>query len=169
MCKMHYIFILFYMTFYLWVMESQIYFHIGTKCMVLWCVTSNTNDWRRDLLSFHHDLHTTQMSKGITQVGVALFPSFKPIFLSFHLSFYIHAIFLEISSLQRCRVFTYIHSLLIEKDGCDRQNTSIKFPFACPSVISSIFSKSFHFPFPYLVLFVLRYFSFHVVYLHIII
>ena len=35
---------------------------------------------------------------------------------------------------------------------------------ACPSVISSIFGKSFHFPFPYFVLFVLRYFPFHMVY-----
>ena len=52
-----------------------------------------------------------------------------------------------------CHVFTYIHSLLIEKDGCDRQNISIKFPcvfvFAFPTVISSIFAKSFPFPFPY--------------------
>ena len=42
---------------------------------------------------------------------------------------------------------------------------SIKFPCVCmsfPMVISSIFVKSF--PFPYFVLFVLRYFPFHVVY-----
>ena len=38
--------------------------------------------------------------------------------------------------------------------------------FACafPTVISSIFGKSFHFPFPYFVLFVFRYLPFHVVY-----
>ena len=34
---------------------------------------------------------------------------------------------------------------------------------ACPTVISSIFGKSFHFPFPYFVIFVLWYFPFHVV------
>ena len=28
-------------------------------------------------------------------------------------------------------MFTYIHSLLIEKDDCDRQNISIKFPCVC--------------------------------------
>ena len=28
-------------------------------------------------------------------------------------------------------MFTYIHSLLIEKDGCDRRNISIKFPCVC--------------------------------------
>ena len=37
--------------------------------------------------------------------------------------------------------------------------------FACafPTVIPSIFGKSFPFPFPYFVLFVLRYFPFHMV------
>ena len=34
---------------------------------------------------------------------------------------------------------------------------------ACPTVISSIFGKSFHFPLPYFVIFILRYFPFHVV------
>jgi len=46
---------------------------------------------------------------------------------------------------------------------------SILFPyvFVCLSTaISSIFGKSFYFPFPYFVLFVLRYFPFHVVYLY---
>ena len=38
------------------------------------------------------------------------------------------------------------------------------FVCACPTVISSIFGKSFHFPFVYFVLFVLQYFPFHVVY-----
>ena len=37
----------------------------------------------------------------------------------------------------------------------------------CPSVISSIPGKSFHFPFPLFVIFVLRYFPFHVVYIYI--
>jgi len=37
------------------------------------------------------------------------------------------------------------------------------FTCACPTVTSSIFGKSFHFPFPYFVLSVLRYFPFHVV------
>ena len=41
------------------------------------------------------------------------------------------------------------HSLPIEKDGRVRQNISFKFPCACPTMISSIFGKSFHFPFPY--------------------
>ena len=35
-----------------------------------------------------------------------------------------------------------------------------------PTVTSSIFGKSFHFPFPYFVLFVLRYFPFHMVYIY---
>ena len=35
------------------------------------------------------------------------------------------------------------------------------FVCACPSVISSIFGKSFRFSFPYFVIFVLRYFPFH--------
>ena len=66
-----------------------------------------------------------------------------------------------------CRVFTNICSLLTEKDGCACRNISIKFPCvcacACPTVTSSIFGKSFHFAFPYFVLFILRYFPFHVV------
>ena len=37
------------------------------------------------------------------------------------------------------------------------------FTCACTTVISSIFGKSFHFPFLYFVLFVIRYFLFHVV------
>ena len=41
------------------------------------------------------------------------------------------------------------------------------FTCVCPMVISSIFGKSFHFPFPYFVLFVLRYFPFHMVYIYI--
>ena len=44
-----------------------------------------------------------------------------------------------------------VHIHLIEKDGRACQNISIKFPSACPTVISSIFGKSFHFPFPYFV------------------
>ena len=51
---------------------------------------------------------------------------------------------------------------MIEKDGRPCQNISIKFPCACPPVISSIFGKSFHFPFPYFVLFILRHFPLHV-------
>ena len=38
------------------------------------------------------------------------------------------------------------------------------FSFAYPTVISSISGKSFHFPFPYFVIFVLRYFLFHVLF-----
>jgi hypothetical protein len=34
---------------------------------------------------------------------------------------------------------------------------------ACPTAIFLILGKSFHFPFPYFVLFVLQYFPFHVV------
>ena len=52
-------------------------------------------------------------------------------------------------------MFTYICSLLIEKDGRVRQNISILLlcVFVCLStVISSIFGKSFRFPFPYFVL-----------------
>ena len=37
------------------------------------------------------------------------------------------------------------------------------FSCACPTVISSISGKSFHFPFPHFVIFVLQYFPFHVV------
>ena len=37
------------------------------------------------------------------------------------------------------------------------------FACACPTVISSIFGKNFHFPFRYFVLFVLRYFPFQLV------
>ena len=33
-----------------------------------------------------------------------------------------------VNTWQRCRVFTYIHSFLIEKDSCVRWNISIKFP-----------------------------------------
>ena len=51
-----------------------------------------------------------------------------------------------------CRVFTYICSLLMEKDGRVHQNISIKIPCGCPMVTSLIFGKSFHFPFPYFVL-----------------
>ena len=47
----------------------------------------------------------------------------------------------------------HLLNLLIEKDSRDRQNISIKFPCACPMVISSVFGKSFHFPFLYFVLF----------------
>ena len=43
----------------------------------------------------------------------------------------------------------YLRSLLIDKDGHACQNISIQFSCACPSVISSISGKSFHFPFPY--------------------
>ena len=44
-----------------------------------------------------------------------------------------------------------VFPLLIEKDDRAGQNISLKFPCACPTVISSIFGKSFHFPFPYFV------------------
>ena len=58
-----------------------------------------------------------------------------------------------------------------DKDGVTRVTYPSKYfnfvsvcVFVClSSVISSIFGKSFHFPFPYFVLFVLRYFPFHVV------
>ena len=50
---------------------------------------------------------------------------------------------------------------LIEKNVCDHQNILNKFPCAFPPEISSILCKSF--PFPYIVLFVLRYFPLHVV------
>ena len=53
---------------------------------------------------------------------------------------------------------------------CVRQNIWLSFHvflYACPTVISSIFGKSFHFPFPYFVLFILRYFPFHMVHLEI--
>ena len=40
-----------------------------------------------------------------------------------------------------------------------------KFSCAGPTVISSIFGKNFHFPFPYFVLFVLRHFPFHMVHI----
>ena len=49
-------------------------------------------------------------------------------------------------------ILTVIHSLLIEKDVCDRQNISIKFLCAFALEISSMFGKSFPFPFPYFVL-----------------
>ena len=51
-----------------------------------------------------------------------------------------------------CRVFIYIRSLLIEKDGHDRQNILIKFPcvYVCLSYGDLFnFCMSFHFPFPY--------------------
>ena len=66
--------------------------------------------------------------------------------------------------LSLCHVFTYIHSLLIEKDLCDCQNLKISFRvFVCafPSEIYSIFGKSFPFPFPYFVLFILGTFLSH--------
>ena len=53
-------------------------------------------------------------------------------------------------------MFTYVHSLLIEKDVYDRWNISNKLPCAFPPEISSIFGKSFPFPFPYFVLCILR-------------
>ena len=49
--------------------------------------------WLKALLSFHWDLYATKMSTDMSQVGVALFPSFLTYFLSFHLSrfsFYIN-------------------------------------------------------------------------------
>ena len=51
----------------------------------------------------------------------------------------------------------------IDKDGRACRNILIQFPCAHPTVISSISGKSFHFPFPYFVMFVLRYFPFHVI------
>jgi len=50
-------------------------------------------------------------------------------------------------------VFTNICSLLIDKDGYACRNFLIKFACACPTVIFSIFGKSFHFPFLYLDIF----------------
>ena len=50
-----------------------------------------------------------------------------------------------------CRVFTYIRSLLIEKDGCDHQNISIKFPCVCVCLsYSDLFNfwKEFSLSFP---------------------
>ena len=61
------------------------------------------------------------------------------------------------------RVFTNIYSLLIDKDGRACRNILIQFSCAYPTVISSISGKSFHFPFPCFVIFVLRYFPFHVI------
>ena len=60
------------------------------------------------------------------------------------------------------RVFTNIYSLLVDKDGRVSQNISIQFPCVYPSVISSISGKSFHFPFPYFVFYVLRYIIAHI-------
>ena len=62
----------------------------------------------------------------------------------------------------KCRVFTNIYSLPIDNDGRACRNISIQFPCAYPSAISPISGKSFHFPFPYFVIFILRYFPFHV-------
>ena len=56
------------------------------------------------------------------------------------------------------------------KDGVTRVPAQISrysfhvFSCAHPSVISSISGKSFYFPFPYFVIFVLWYFPFHMVY-----
>ena len=55
-------------------------------------------------------------------------------------------------------MFTNIGSLLIDKDSRAFRIILIQFSCACPTVISSICGKSFHFPFPYFVIFVLRYF-----------
>ena len=63
-------------------------------------------------------------------------------------------------------IFTYVYSLLIEKDICDHRNISNKFLRVCVCLTSGnlfIFSKSFPFPFPFFVLSVLRYFPFHLV------
>ena len=49
------------------------------------------------------------------------------------------------------RMFVKTFSLLIDKDGRACRNISIQFLCACPSVISSISGRSFHFPFPYFV------------------
>ena len=62
-------------------------------------------------------------------------------------------------------MFRYIHFLLIEKDSRVCRFCFHVFSCACPTLISSIFGKSFHFPFPYFVLFIFRYFPFHVVYI----
>jgi hypothetical protein len=63
-------------------------------------------------------------------------------------------------------VFTYIHSVLIEKDIFDRLNISNKFPCVCVYFhpeISSFFEKSFPFLSPFFVLSVLWYFCFHII------
>ena len=64
-------------------------------------------------------------------------------------------------------VFTYIYSLLIEKDICDCQNVSIKLPCVCVCllpgdlfIVSLRVSSSFSY---FFVLFVLRYFPFHMI------
>ena len=46
-------------------------------------------------------------------------------------------------------LFSYIYSLLIEKDICDRQNISNKFVCAFPPEISSFFGKNFPFFFSF--------------------
>ena len=58
-------------------------------------------------------------------------------------------IFQKLSSDATFVMFTYIHSLLIEKDVCDRKNILIKFPciyMSFPPEITSIFGKSLSFP-----------------------
>ena len=67
---------------------------------------------------------------------------------------------------QSLRVFSNIYSLPIDKDGRACRNISIQFLCVYSSVISSISGKSFHFPFPYFVIFILRYFPFHVVFIY---
>ena len=52
-----------------------------------------------------------------------------------------------------CHSVMCVHKHLLsltDKDGRACRNILIKFPCACPTVISSIFGKSFHFPFLYL-------------------
>ena len=64
------------------------------------------------------------------------------------------------------RMFTYIYSLLIKKGICDRQNVSSfhMFVFMCTSIQGSLhFLVNFPFPFLFIELSVLQYFSFHVV------
>ena len=60
----------------------------------------------------------------------------------------------------------HLLSLLIEKLIYDCQNISVKllYVYLCLSS-GDLFIKSFHFPFPYFVIFVLWYFPFHVAYI----
>ena len=51
-----------------------------------------------------------------------------------------------------CHAFTYVHSLLIEKDGCARRNISLKFPcvFVCLSYSDRFnFWQEFSLSFPH--------------------
>ena len=62
----------------------------------------------------------------------------------------------------------HVHSLSSDWERQPCPSKCFDFVFVCvfvclSTMISSIFGKSFHFPFPYFVLFIFRYFPFHVV------